>query len=55
MTTHVSRIGKLIMDRAQAAFFKFASREQFGRLKRQAFQDWFCNVMSLAYRAARSN
>ena len=37
------------MDRAQAAFFKLASREQFGRLKRQAFQDWFCQVMSIAY------
>jgi hypothetical protein len=37
------------MDRAQAAFCKLASREKFGRLKREAFQDWFCNVMSLAY------
>ncbi len=42
--TPVARI-----DRAQAAFFKLASREKFGRLKRQAFQDWFCDVMSLAY------
>lgn len=49
MIEHVNRIGKLTMDRAQTAFFKLASRERFGRLKRQAFQDWFCDVMSLAY------
>jgi len=39
------------MDRAQAAFFKLASREKFGRLKRQAFQEWFCEIMGLAYPA----
>jgi hypothetical protein len=39
------------MDRAQTAFFKLASREKFGRLKRHAFQDFFCEVMNLAFPA----
>ncbi|QDU48441.1 ABC-three component system protein [Gimesia panareensis] len=37
------------MDRAQKAYFKLASREKYGRLKRQGFEDWFCEIMQLAY------
>lgn len=49
MTTGSSVTPVAGMDRAQAAFFKLASREKFARLKRQAFQDWFCDMMSRAY------
>jgi len=37
------------MDRLQRSFFQLAARCEFMRLRRTAFQDWFCRIMGLAH------